>query len=92
MCVHEQEQRAQQAALRGEEALHASYGQMRKAERKAKEAAHRAEELKWRIEGGGVRPRTLRSNRTGRWRRSEYGPHPLGHHSRPGLLRSGELL
>jgi hypothetical protein len=71
MCVHEQEQRAQQAALRAEEVLHASYGQMRDAERKAKEATHRAEELKWRIEGGCVRPRTLRSNRTGRWHRSE---------------------
>jgi hypothetical protein len=71
MCVHEQEQRAQQAALRAEEVLHASYGQMREAERKAKAATHRAEELKWRIEGGGVRPRTLHSNRTGRWRRSE---------------------
>jgi hypothetical protein len=66
MCVREQEQRAQHAALKAEEVLHASYGQMRNAERKAKEATHRAEELKWRIEGGCVRPRTLRSNRTGR--------------------------
>jgi hypothetical protein len=36
---------------------------MRKAERKAREATHRAEELKWRIDGRGIRPRPL----PGRW-------------------------
>jgi hypothetical protein len=59
MDVHEQERRAHQASLRAEEVLEASYTPMRKAERKAKEATHRAEELKWRIEGGGIRPRSL---------------------------------
>jgi len=59
--VREQEQRAQQAALRAEEVLQASYTQMRKIESKAKEAAHRSEEVKWRIEGGGLRPRPLPS-------------------------------
>jgi hypothetical protein len=59
MRVHDQEQRAHQASLRAEEVLHASYGQMRQVERKAKEATHRAEELKWRIEVGGIRPRSL---------------------------------
>jgi hypothetical protein len=51
-----QERRAQQAACRAEEIWSASYSQMRKAER-----APRAEMLKWRIEGGGLRPRRLRS-------------------------------
>jgi hypothetical protein len=57
MSVHEQERRVQQAELRAEEVLRASYRQMRKAEGKAKEATHRAGELKWRIEGYGIRPR-----------------------------------
>ncbi len=57
MGVHEQERRAHQASLRAEEVLEASYGPMRKAERKAKVATHRAEELKWRIDGSGIRPR-----------------------------------
>jgi len=57
--VHEQEQRAHQASLRAEEVLHASYGPMREAEHKAKEVTHRAQELKWRIEVGGIRPRSL---------------------------------
>jgi hypothetical protein len=38
MGVREQVLQAQQAALRAEAVLHASYTQMRKAERKAKEA------------------------------------------------------
>jgi hypothetical protein len=59
MGVHDQEQRAHQASLRAEEVLEASYQPMRKAERRAKEAMHRAEELKWRIEGSGIRPRSL---------------------------------
>ena len=71
MDVHEQERRAHQASLRAEEVLGASYGPMRKAERKAKEATHRAEELKWRIEGGGIRPRTLPATRRDRRQRSE---------------------
>lgn len=57
MRVHEQEKRAQQAELRAKEVLQASYRQMRKAERNAKETRHRAEELKWRIDGRGIRPR-----------------------------------
>jgi hypothetical protein len=73
MDVHEQERRAHQASLRAEKVLEASYGLMRKAEREAKEATHRAEELKWRIEGGGIRPRTLPTTRRDRRRRSEIG-------------------
>jgi hypothetical protein len=61
MRVHEQERRAHRASLREEEVLRASYPPMRKAERKAKDATHRGEELKWRIEGGGIRPRSLLS-------------------------------
>ena len=57
MSVHEQEWRAHQAALRADGVLRASYGRMRKAERAAKEAVHRGEELKWRTDGRGVRPR-----------------------------------
>jgi hypothetical protein len=30
---------------------------LRKAERNAKEATHRAEELKWMVDGSGIRPR-----------------------------------
>ena len=60
MCVREQERWARQAALRAEEDLGASScGPMRKAERKAREATHRAEEPKWRIDGRGIRPRSL---------------------------------
>jgi hypothetical protein len=74
MSVHEQEQRVQRAELRAEEVLHASYRQLREAEDKAKEAMHRAEELKWRIDGYGIRPRrrpkrrawTVRSHRSSR--------------------------
>jgi hypothetical protein len=66
LCVPEQEQRAHQASVRAEEVLYASSGPMRKAERKAKEATHRAEELKWRIEVGGIRPRYLPSSRPAR--------------------------
>jgi hypothetical protein len=57
----EQERRAQQAACRADEILSASYSQMRKAERAPKEALYRAEMLKWRIEGGALRPRRPRS-------------------------------
>ena len=56
-----QERRAQQAARRAEEILSASSSQMRKAERAPREALYRAEMLKWRIEGGGLRPRRPRS-------------------------------
>ena len=62
--VPEQERRAHQAFLRAEEVLHvSSSGAMCKAEHKAKEATHRAEELKWRIEGGGFRPHSLSGSR-----------------------------
>ena len=57
----EQERRAQQAARRAGEVLSASSSQMRKAERAPREALYRAEVLKWRIEGGGLRPRLPRS-------------------------------
>ena len=57
----EQERRAQQAARRADEILSASYSQMRRAEREPREAVYRAEMLKWRIEGGGLRPRRQRS-------------------------------
>jgi hypothetical protein len=57
----EQERRAQQAARRADEIMSASSSQMRKAEREPREAVYRAEMLKWRIEGGGLRPRRPRS-------------------------------
>ena len=64
MCVREQERRAHRATLRAEEVLGASSGPMRKAERKAREATHRAEGLKWRIDGRGIRPRPLPGRRS----------------------------
>jgi hypothetical protein len=57
----EQERRAQQAARRADEIMSASYSRMRKAERAPKETLYRAEMLKWRIEGGGLRSRRARS-------------------------------
>ena len=57
----EQERRALQAARRADEIWNASYSQMRRAEREPREAVYRAEMLKWRIEGGGLRPRRPRS-------------------------------
>jgi hypothetical protein len=57
----EQERRAQQAARRAEEVWSASYSKMRRAERAPREAVYRAEMLKWRIEGGGLRPWRQRS-------------------------------
>jgi hypothetical protein len=57
----EQERLAQQAARRADDILSASSSQMRKAERAPREALHRAEMLKWRIEGDGLRPRQPRS-------------------------------
>ena len=57
----EQEHRAHQAARRAEEVWSASYSKMRRAERAPREADYRAEMLKWRIEGGGLRPRRPRS-------------------------------
>ena len=57
----EQERRAQQAASRAEEILSASSSQMREAERAPREALYKAEMLKWRIEGGDLRPRRPRS-------------------------------
>ena len=57
----EQERRAHQAARRAEEVWSASSSKMRKAERAPREALYRAEMLKWRIEGGGLRPRRPRS-------------------------------
>jgi hypothetical protein len=57
----EQERRALQAARRAEEVWSASSSRMRKAERAPREALYRAEMLKWRIEGGDLRPRQPRS-------------------------------
>jgi hypothetical protein len=57
----EQERRALQAARRAEAIWSASSSQMRRAEREPREAVYRAEMLKWRIEGGGLRPRRQRS-------------------------------
>jgi hypothetical protein len=57
----EQERRALQAARRAEEVWSASSSQMRRAERVPRETVYRAEMLKWRIEGGGLRPRRPRS-------------------------------
>ena len=65
----EQERRALQAARRADEILSASSSQMRTAEREPKEAVYRAEMLKWRIEGGGLRPRRPRSLELGGARR-----------------------
>ena len=62
----EQERRAHQAARRAEEILSASSSQMRRAERAPREAVYRAEMLKWRIEGGGLRPRLPRRSLAGR--------------------------
>ena len=57
----EQERRALQAARRAEEVWSASSSQMRRAERAPREAVYKAEMLKWRIEGGALRPRRPRS-------------------------------
>ena len=57
----EQERRALHAARRAEEVWSASSSRMRKADRAPREAVYRAEMLKWRIEGGGLRPRRPRS-------------------------------
>ena len=65
----EQERRAHQAARRAEDVWSASYSKMRKAERAPREVDYRAETLKWRIEGGGPRPRRPRSLELGAARR-----------------------
>jgi hypothetical protein len=65
----EQERRAQQAARRADEIMNASSSRMRKAEREPREAVYRAEMLKWRIEGRGLRPRRQRSLELGAARR-----------------------
>jgi hypothetical protein len=61
--VYEQERRVRKAERKAEEVLRACNRRLRKAERAAKEAAHRSEEVKWRIEGGGLRPRPLPAGR-----------------------------
>jgi len=69
----EQERRAQQAAHRADEILSASSSQMREAERAPREAAYKAEMLKWRIEGGGLRPHLpRRSLEQGGFRRKPF--------------------
>ena len=65
----EQERRAQQAARRAERIWSASSSKMRRAERAPREAVYKAEMLKWRIEGGGLRPRRPRSLELGGARR-----------------------
>jgi hypothetical protein len=67
----EQERRAHQAARRAEEVWCASSSQMRRVERAPREAVYKAEMLKWRIEGGGLRPRRPRSPELGARRRRE---------------------
>jgi hypothetical protein len=62
----EQERRAQQAARRADEIWSASERRMRKAERGPRETVYKAEMLKWRIEGGALRPRRQRSLEAGR--------------------------
>ena len=62
----EQERRAAQAGRRADGILSASSSQMREAERAPREALYRAEMLKWRIEGGALRPRRPRSLLAGR--------------------------
>jgi hypothetical protein len=62
MYADEQERRARQEAAhkldsKVEGAVCACEGQMRQAKCAAKEAAYRAEEVKWRIDGRGIRPR-----------------------------------
>ena len=57
----EQERRAAEAGRRADGILSASSSQMRKAERAPRECVYRTEMLKWRIEGGGLRPRWPRS-------------------------------
>ena len=62
MDADEQERRTRQGAAheldsKVEEAVRACEGRMRQAERAAKEAAYRAVEVKWRIDGRGVQPR-----------------------------------
>jgi hypothetical protein len=61
MYADEQERRTRQVAAheldrKVEEAVRACEGRMRQAERAAKEAAYKAEEVKWRIDGRGIRP------------------------------------
>jgi hypothetical protein len=65
----EQERQALQAARRAERIWSASSSQMRRAEREPREAVYRSEMLKWRIEGGGLRPRRPRSLELGGARR-----------------------
>ena len=62
----EQERRAQLAARKADEILSASSSKMREAERAPREAVYKAEMLKWRIEGGGLRPRLPRRSLAGR--------------------------
>jgi len=63
MYAHEQQRRTQnRATYEGdsgevEGAVRACERRIREAEQAAKEATHRAEVLKWRIDGRGLRPR-----------------------------------
>jgi hypothetical protein len=64
MYADDQEQRTRQGAAhkldsKVEAVVRACEGNMRQAERAAKEAAYRAEKVKWRIDGRGIRPRQL---------------------------------
>ena len=62
----EQERLATQAERRAEEVWGASSSKMREAECAPREAVYKAEVLKWRIEGGGLRPRLPRRSLAGR--------------------------
>jgi hypothetical protein len=62
MDADEQERRTRQGAAheldsKVEVAVRACEGRMRQAERAAKEATYRAEAVRWRIDGRGIRPR-----------------------------------
>jgi hypothetical protein len=62
MYGDEKERRTRQVAAheldsKVEKAVRACEGRARQAERAAKDAACRAEEVKWRIDGRGIRPR-----------------------------------
>jgi hypothetical protein len=64
MYADDQEQRTRQGAAhkldsKVEVAVRACEGHMRQAERAAKDAAYRAEKVRWRIDGRGIQPRRL---------------------------------
>src|SRR5215208_4016989 len=88
MYADDQEQRTRQVAAhkldsKVEAPVHACEGRIRQVERAATEAAHRAEEVKWRIDGRGIQPR-----RRSHERRS-WTVHPPRVFARPWLRNMG---